>query len=148
MHTHGLPRENWLLLSLLAAKEKGLTPVQLQKVLFVFGRRRPDTVRDSYYDFKPYHYGPFDSAVYADADMLAARELIAVDQSNGRSLRTYRLTPEGHAAAATARNATDPREVEFMGKVVEWAQRLSFSSLVRSVYEEFPEMREHSVFRD
>src|SRR5439155_6656754 len=54
------PRSAWVLLALLAAEGHSLTPVQLQKCLFLLGSRRPKDVGRDFYHFRPYDYGPFD----------------------------------------------------------------------------------------
>jgi len=141
-------RSWWLLLALRAAGEQGLTPVQLQKALFVLGARRPQDVAEDFYSFQAYHYGPFDAAVYWDADILASDSLLFIDESKGRSLRTYRLTPEGAALADQVKARVSQQGVLYLEQVVEWALRLSFDQLIRSIYQAFPEMRANSVFRE
>jgi hypothetical protein len=149
MGLEALPsRHQWLLLALDAAQDRGLTPVQIQKALFVLSQRRKDDVGGDFYAFRPYHYGPFDAQVYHDADMLVEDGLLTLDLSNGRSMRTYHISPLGEQAAEQIRREVSPYAVEYLQNVVEWTQRLSFSELVRSVYEAFPEMRENSVFRN
>jgi uncharacterized protein len=141
-------RARWLIAALQAAGDKGLTAVQLQKSLFVLGRRRPKEVGTPYYDFQPYDYGPFDASVYNDADYLASHGYVTVDGSRGNSLRTFHLTEMGKAEAAALLPTLATPAVALVNQVVPWAQRLSFEELVRSVYEAFPEMRAKSVFRD
>lgn len=139
-------RARWLLLALNAAGVRGLTPVRLQKSLFVFGRRAKIPL-GTFYDFEPYHYGPFDVQVYRDAEALADLDLIAIGSANS-SLRTFRLTSGGRKQAEEIAQRLPSSAVEFLRAVVDWTQRLSFSSLVRAVYEAFPEMSANSVFRD
>ena len=141
-------RARWLVTALLIAGDSGLTAVQLQKSLFVLGRRRAKEVGAPYYDFKPYDYGPFDASVYHDADYLANLGYVQVDGSQGKSLRTFHLTEQGKEEAAKLLPKLSEPAVTLLKKVVPWTQRLSFEELVRSVYEAFPEMRAKSVFRD
>jgi len=82
----------WVLLALLAAKDHSLTPVQLQKSLFLLGKRRPHDIGKAFYHFRPYDYGPFDVAVYTDTDQLVEEGLVTVDRRMGRSLRRFELT--------------------------------------------------------
>jgi hypothetical protein len=138
-------RSRWLLLALEAAGENGLTPVRLQKSLFVFGRRTKVPLK-GFYDFQPYDYGPFDAQVYRDAEVLAAAGFIAIDEAH--TLRKFRLTRLGQAQAADLATKMPKPSVDFMRAVVAWTQRLSFSALVRAIYESFPEMSANSVFRD
>ena len=53
-----MERKEWVLLALFAAEAYRLQPVQLQKSLFLLGQNVKD-VGTSYYDFMPFHYGPF-----------------------------------------------------------------------------------------
>ena len=40
----------------------------------------------------------------------------------------------------------NPRAAAYLDQVVKWALSLSFTQLVRAIYEQYPEMREKSVF--
>ena len=103
---------------------------------------------DEFYSFEAYNYGPFSRDVYTDADMLAGQGLIEVDGSFGRSFRRYRLTPTGEQAAARVSTAVDGAGMAYLKQVVPWVQSVSFSELVRSIYNAYPEMRANSVFAD
>jgi len=138
----------WVLLALLAARHHALTPVQLQKSLFLLGRRRPKDVGKGFYNFRPYDYGPFDVAVYTDADHLVAEGLVAVNASEGRSLRRYYLTPKGKTEAEHLAPTVAAGAMQYLRAVVPWSQKLSFNELVRAIYEAYPDMRQNSVFRD
>ncbi len=141
-------RSDWLLAALAAAGTHGLTPVQLQKSLFLLGERRRAAVGSPFYDFAAYDYGPFSRAVYEDADRLSVQGLLEVDASIGRRVRTYRITPAGVAREAATRPSLDPAGLEYVARVVSWSQSLTFEQLVKAVYEAFPEMKANSVFRD
>jgi hypothetical protein len=139
--------KQWLLLALRASRG-GLTAVQLQKALFLLGERRSDAVGKGFYRFEPYNYGPFCRQVYSDADMLAGFGYIEIDESRGRALRRYRLTPAGvHAADQLAAQAPQGG-LKYLADVVDWVQSLSFNQLVRAVYQAYPEMRANSVFQE
>ena len=136
----------WVLLALLAAEHHSLTPVQLQKSLFLLGKRRPKDVGKPFYHFRAYDYGPFDVAVYTDADALAAEGLVSVDRSMGRSLRRFVLTAEGEVEANRLAAEVPAGAIAYLQEVVPWAQGLSFSELVSAIYEAYPETRANSVF--
>ncbi len=70
-----MKRRDWNLLAI-ASAEQPMTPVQLQKSLFLIGEQLKDEVGDDYYEFRPYHYGPFDRAVYEDASDLVRAGLV------------------------------------------------------------------------
>jgi len=138
----------WVILALRAAGKRGLTAVQLQKSLFLLGQRRAADVGKGFYRFEPYDYGPFDATVYADAETLVNEGWIVVDHSQGHSLRRYLLTANGKADAEVLSHTAPPGAVEYLDKVVPWAQSLTFSQLVRAIYDAYPHMRANSVFRD
>ena len=62
-----MTRQDWLLLVLAAADGKPLSPLQLQKSLFLVGYDLARLVGSDFYTFRPFDYGPFDAAVYRDA---------------------------------------------------------------------------------
>ena len=64
-----MDRKYWTLLALGAAEGKALTPVKLQKTLFLLGQVFPKM--EDFYNFVPYDYGPFNASIYEDAKILA-----------------------------------------------------------------------------
>ncbi len=137
----------WVLLALLAADHHSLTPVQLQKSLFLLGKRRPKDVGKHFYHFRPYDYGPFDATVYGDADQLVAEGLVEIDRSMGRSLRRFTLTAAGEVEAKRLASDVSDSAVAYLRQVVPWAQSLPFDELIRAIYDAYPETSVNSVFR-
>jgi uncharacterized protein YwgA len=134
------------MLAIGCAKNRGLSPVQLQKVLFLLGKELPSEVGSDFYDFSPYNYGPFDRAVYTDASMLSLTGCVAVTKSPG-GYNEYSATPDGLQMVCKLKTELPPRAVAYVESVVDWAQSLSFSELVRAIYSKYPEYRENSVFQ-
>ncbi len=63
--------QDWTLLAISAAKGRGLSPIQLQKSLFLLERRlSKEELGEQFYEFVPYNYGPFDVKIYQDAKYL------------------------------------------------------------------------------
>lgn len=147
-HSAHVDRPCWILLALRAADSQTLTPVQLQKSLFLLGKRRARDIGGEFYHFEPYHYGPFDAQVYHDAEWLAQDGAIAINASGDRALRCYSLTEQGRAEAKRVEKHASRRAIAYLGRVVPWSQSLSFNELVRAVYDAYPDMRANSVFRD
>ena len=116
--------------------------------MFLLGERRKRELTGGFYSFRPYHYGPFAADVYHDADILESNGLIEVDTSQGRSLRRYVLTSAGLQAARKAATHRPKKGVDYLARVVAWAQPLPFNLLVRAIYEEFPTMRANSIFEE
>ena len=141
-------RSDWVLLALAAADGHRLSPLKLQKALFLLSEQRRSEVGADFYHFRPYYYGPFDPAVYHDADELIHDGFVQLDTNYGRRLRLYALTPEGKAKAAAVAKRHPQKAIEYLTRVVEWAQPLAFHELVRSIYEKYPKMRANSIFDD
>jgi hypothetical protein len=134
---------DWILLVL--AEVDFLSPVQLQKALFVIGDK---LCPEGFYEFEPYDYGPFCKEVYAEASTLEIAGFVQVDHSNQRSYRTYSATPLGYERASNLKRELSERERAFVEKVVAWVRRLPFQKLVSSIYKAYPHMKANSVFQD
>lgn len=141
-----MKRTDWLLLTIAAGKGVGLTPVQLQKSVFLLGRFLPQDVGSSYYHFIPYNYGPFCVDVYRDAEKLEREGLVSIARSQG-NLPTYRVAKAGEDRAGRVARKLSPQKSEYARRVVEWTQSLSFPALVRAIYQQFPEFKQNSVFQ-
>jgi len=142
-----MERKDWALLAIAAARGDALTPVQLQKSLFLLGQEFPTVVGGGYYKFAPYNYGPFDRDVYVDAEVLATEGLVALQNSPGQTWVEYRATQEGLGKAEQLRRPLDANVAQYITDVVAWTRGLSFQSLVRAIYAKYPHFRENSVFR-
>ena len=141
-------KEDILLLVVASAKDEPLTPVQLQKSLFLIDRECRDKIPvSSFYDFEPYHYGPFDAEVYQDADILAEKGMVLRFQSDKGAWMNTISTHSGRVRAEQLKKEIAPHIVQYIGNVVDWAQGLSFRELVASIYQAYPEYKVKSVFR-
>ncbi len=141
-----MQRDSWPLLALSYADECRLSPVQVQKALFLVGENIVD--EDTlFYHFEPYHYGPFDSGVYADLDALVESGLVRKVEASAFRGFEYELTPAGVQRADQIRKALGKRERTYLAEVVPWVRRLTFRQLVTAIYNAFPKMAENSVFK-
>lgn len=142
--------KDWTLLVIAAAKGHSLTPVQLQKALFLIARNLTSTQRHTafFYDFRPYDYGPFDAEVYRDAERLRAEGLVIIDPSGGVAYRDYTVTAAGVERASILRSQLESSVCDYLDRVVAWVRSLSFNALVQAIYRDYPEMRVNSVFRN
>jgi len=136
-----MTKRDWTLLAIAAADGEALSPVQLQKVLFLLGEFKLKG-RNNFYNFIPYNYGPFDPEIYRDAEALEADRLVTV-QAGGR-WKQYAATPRGLALAE--RLNADADALDYLRRVVKWARSLTFQELVTAIYKRFPEYRVNSVF--
>lgn len=122
------------------------TPVQLQKLLFLIDQRLAPELGGPHFDFKPYHYGPFDKAVYAELDSMEQKGLVEILREPHLKLRKFRLTAIGENFGRGVLDSADPKAVEYVSKLADFVRTASFPSLVSAIYQAYPEMRVNSVF--
>lgn len=122
-----MDKKDWLLLVLASAKKKGLTPVQLQKSLFLLGNEIPEAVGKRFYDFVPYNYGPFDKAIYSDAEWLEAEGLLTIQKKS--TLPVYFITAAGDKRARELARKANKKDLTYLQEVVDWCSSLSFAEL-------------------
>ncbi|MBX7135862.1 MAG: hypothetical protein K1X67_24605 [Fimbriimonadaceae bacterium] len=137
-------RSAWTRIALGLARGRSLTPVQLQKTVFLLQELVPNLVRADQYQFKPYKYGPFTVEVYKDAEQLADTGLATLAQDPSGYI-LYSASPKlVDAVEVTLGEA--PNDIrEFAERLASWTREQSFLQLVRAVYERFPAYRVNSV---
>ncbi len=142
-----LERRDWVLLALLVARGYSLTPVRLQKSLFLLRERGGLRDPDAFYEFEPYAYGPFSREIYDDAATLGRERKVVAFPSSRESSRRYALTAQGlEAANALVSDDQESAGLEYLRRAVEWTEGQSFAQLVNSIYAHFPKYKENSVF--
>ncbi len=135
-----------LILSTLAAAKSEMSPVQVQKALFLLERKAQTLTKAPPFNFAPYDYGPFDQSIYDSLASLKQQGLVEIKDPTTK-WRRYSLTPAGVERGAAAL-AIEPAATKYVGELVAWVQRLSFTQLVSAIYKEYPEMKANSVFRE
>jgi uncharacterized protein len=137
-----------LVLALLAAADgRPYTPVQLQKAVFLVTRNMPHIVQGPGFQFAPYDYGPFDSDVYNEALALRLADQAAIAPSPVGRWNTYSATESGVKNGRAVLEALPAPAQKYLREVSAWVRSQSFSSLVKSIYDTYPEMRANSIFR-
>lgn len=142
-----LTRQEWLLLALSRSPGGAMSPVQIQKALFLFGQEVGGSIGTKFYSFEPYDYGPFDAAIYVDLRRMMNEGHVRGEWSTGRNWKNYTITESGREAALVLERGADARLTDFLERIVAWVTGRSFSSLLRSVYAAYPEFAVNSVFR-
>ena len=142
-------KRDWTLLVIAAAKGEKVSPVQLQKALFLLSDKLSNEQRQtkSFYKFEPYDYGPFCADVYSDAEALAASDLVCIACENF-SFRQYSVTPKGEAGAAKLRKELDGPVRIYLDAIVEWVRSQPFAELVQAIYKMYPAMKANSIFQE
>jgi uncharacterized protein YwgA len=138
-----------VLLAALAAAEKPMQPVHLQKALFLIDKKLPRLFEGhERYAFQPYDYGPFDSAVYADADALALEGFVTVNRDSGSWYRVYAATEKGRVRGSALVAGMTDKQSALLRKIVALVSSLSFRQLVSAIYKSYPETKVNSVFKE
>jgi uncharacterized protein len=144
----GLTKEDVTLLALASADGNELTPIQLQKSVFLFQKMFPVGVIEEEYEFIPYNYGPFCSEVYDDARSLSSEGLVQLASSYGTSgYTTYAATSEGIESGKDLASRLRPETADHARRLVDWVRRQSFGGLVKAIYDQYPEFQVNSIFQ-
>ena len=99
------------------------------------------------YQFVPYDYGPFDSSVYSDAAVLAAQGEVVISPSGVGNWNTYAVSDAGLESGQLSMAFLSERAQTYLKEVSDWVRAQSFASLVKAIYDAYPEMRANSIFR-
>lgn len=135
-----------ILVLLASADGAPLTPVQLQKAAFLVDRQAKWLITSGEFHFEPYDYGPFDPGVYKIAEALAAQGDVVISQSPGARWSTYAASANGVANATRLAAQLQPKVRDYLRNVIRWVRSQSFSGLVKSIYQAYPDMRVNSIF--
>jgi uncharacterized protein len=143
-----MDRRELLLAVLAAGKGRAFQPAQIQKAIFLVCKNLPHLVHSGpSYDFMAYNYGPFDRNVYVEAGNLQAEgAAIIAPSANGRWM-TYAASDEGLRQGEMILTRLKSKSRRYIESVAEWVLAQSFGSLVKSIYDAYPEMKENSIFQ-
>jgi len=117
--------------------------VQLQKLFFLVDREIPNLIDGPHFDFKPYHYGPFDRAVYDVLDGLLESGDASVDASSRYSL--YSLTDSGVQKGDRCLAEMRDNASSYMTEASNWIVATPFQPLLAAIYRQYPDMAQNSV---
>lgn len=142
-----MTREQLVLAALAASNGATHTPVQVQKLVFLIQKRVGVPIAGPWFNFEPYDYGPFDAAVYDALDHWDSQGMVETITSPNLRWKKYRATVEGSQEGQRILSSLDHSSADYIRELSAWVRRLSFADLVSSIYSEYPEMREHSIFQ-
>ena len=144
--TGSLNRRDLVLAILAASGGIAYTPVQIQKAVFVVCDQLPGLISGPGFNFKPYDYGPFDSDVYSEISQLQRAGEATIIPAPFGNWNMYAASDTG---LARGRQLLDRigKHREYIEKISAWVRSLSFSSLVKSIYEAYPQMKANSIFK-
>ncbi len=140
-----MDRRELILAVFSTANREPFSPVQAQKAFFLIDENIADKLAgNKFFNFQPYHYGPFDKSVYEELEYLSRENLIEIDESYGS--KNYRLTSKGQEIGTEILSKLEDRERGYIERVVQFVRSLSFTQLVAAIYKAYPDMRKNSVF--
>lgn len=147
-HNSYMARRDWLILLLGFKGTDGpaLDPVRVQKSMFLFAQES-GAAENELYEFEPYNYGPFSFALRDDLRVLRTEGLIDAEAVPGYTWSKYKLTSEG---LRRGRELRESRPRDLAKKLFEIKQRVtgkSFNTLLRDVYDDYPDFATRSIFR-
>jgi hypothetical protein len=143
-----MDRRELLLAVLAAGGGRPFHPAQIQKAIFLIDKNLPHLVHSGpRYNFVAYNYGPFDRNVYVEAARLRDEGATVIAPApNGRWM-TYAVSEVGLPRGEQILSRLKLKSRRYIESVVEWVLAQSFNSLVKSIYDAYPEMRENSIFQ-
>lgn len=131
-----------------SVKDAAYSPVQIQKLLFLADKKIPKHLGGPHFNFLPYDYGPFDKEIYQIIDEYEKTGELNILGCSTSSIRKFRLTSRGQQLGDQLLSALDANVRTYLSKLSEFVRSLSFAELVSSIYNEYPEMKRNSVFRE
>jgi uncharacterized protein len=141
-------RRDLVLAILVAAEGRPYTPVQIQKAVFVICDEYPGLIDDGPgFNFQPYDYGPFDSDVYSVLRELDDAGFADIAPSAYGNWNTYAASDDGIRVGQRLLDRMHNEPRHYVNEISAWVRSLSFTRLVRSIYEAYPRMRARSIFR-
>jgi uncharacterized protein YwgA len=127
-------RQRIMLAALAAESGSVFAPVQVQKMFFLLDANVATDLGGRQFAFEPYDYGPYDRTVYSELEILARQGLVNIEAAYGVGQRTL--------------GQLNPRAREYFQRVSAWVRSLGFAELVGAIYQQYPDMKVNSVFRD
>ena len=143
-----IERSHWILALLASTGEQSrsgiyLDPIRVQKGMFLLSKRGPEK---DIYQFRPYHWGPFSSDIYADLDALVAEGLVDCRPVPGQSWVTYGTTMRGAEVGQDALRQLNQKEREWISSLLDFLTTRNFSQLLKDVYGAYPDFSIKSRF--
>ena len=136
-----------MLAALSSAEGSPFSPVQIQKLLFLIDRRIGREIGGPFFDFVPYHYGPFDKGIYPLLDRLVKKRLMEANAVPGLRWNLYKPTPSGQIKGDQILSDIREKPRSDIAKLACYVVQLSFDDLVSAIYRGFPEMEVNSIFK-
>jgi len=120
-----------------------LDPIRVQKLLFLIDRVVSEQIGGPFFHFQPYHYGPFDRAVYSVISGMSATGHIRIDESG--DYNRYFLTKSGVQLGTSTLATLSAPVADYFRRAAQWIRVIPYRSMLAAIYREYPEMATKSV---
>jgi hypothetical protein len=121
------PSRSWLLLAIVMSGKTGLSPVQLQRSLFLVAQKREEQVGAGFYEFEEANgAAPTSPALYADIDALVATAHVVKEWMPELSASVFRLSDTGWALAEELRSKVKKDALPGPEDAVAWVKEQSY----------------------
>ena len=117
--------KDWLLLAIAAAGEAGLSPIQLQRSLFLLSQKRKTHVGPEFYQFEPGDAWPFSRALYEDLDAFVAAGDVVKEYRPESTRSIFRLADSGRTLAEELQPRLKPEASSYLEEAVAWVTEQS-----------------------
>ena len=120
--------------------------IRAQKLLFLIDREVSDRIGGPFFDFRPYHYGPFDRAVHGVIGELVAAGTARVDTSG--PYPHYFLTKSGYRRGAEVLAGFPDPVADYVERASRWVRLMPYRRMLAAIHRQYPEMAANIVVRD
>lgn len=138
-------KDKFVLVAMAPAGIGAFSRVQIQKTLFLLDRNIGKLTGGPYFDFKPYHYGPFDAEVYRVLEGLEKRGLVAIARDPRQPSPMHTLTATGLTKGQEELARLDQQMQDYIRNTVAFVRSVTFAELLSAIYDAYPEMAANSV---
>ena len=139
-------KENYVIAVMSIAQTSEFSPVQVQKLFFLLDENVSELVGGPHFNFIPYDYGPFDKDVYTVFEALEDKKLVAIASPDFNRPQMYRLTDSGHQVGKELFASLPKVAQDYIIELVNWIRSKSFTQIVSTIYNLYPEMKLNNVF--
>lgn len=133
-----MKRQELILSCFDSVQDKTLSPLQIQKLMFLISKKIGEISIEEEFDFIPYDFGPFDKKIYSDIDLLIDDGYITILPGK---VRQYKLVQN-------INNEVPHDLFEKIKELAQFVKSCSFKQLLTAIYKEYPETSVNAIYKD
>lgn len=125
-----LEPKDWLLLAIAGAGDAGLSPIQLQRSLFLLSQKRKIQIGPGFYEFEPGDAWPFSKALYEDLDAFVAAGDVVKEYLPEFTRCVFRLADPGRTLVEELGPQVKREAYAYLEEAVAWVREQSTLDLI------------------